>query len=491
MLDIKKEAARCLLCADGACSKACSHGFDPSRMIRSVYFENEKTAAVFTDESVCNNCRGNCEIACVHYDKPIRIREMVKLLPQGKKTERKDLSIDFLGVHFENPFILSSSIVAGSYEMCASAFKAGWAGAAFKTIGFLKPREVSPRFDALNKESTPFIGFKNLEQISDHDLTENLNDLKRLKKDFPNKVIVASVMGRNEDEWTRLAHLVTEAGADIVECNFSCPQMCGKGLGSDVGQDPELVARYTAAVKKGTHLPVLAKMTPNIGHMEIPAIAAKRAGADGIAAINTVKSIMGLTLDCKKPRMDVSGEIAVSGYSGKAVKPIALRFISDMKHNDELKDMPISGMGGIETWHDAAEFMALGCGSVQVTTAVMQYGYRIIDDLLSGLSLFLEENGYIKLSDFVGAALGEIVSADELDRNSIVYPSFNKAKCVGCGRCTVSCHDAGHQALVLSGETHKPMLNPTKCVGCQLCALVCPVGCIGQSKRVELKASGY
>ncbi len=389
MLDINKEAARYLLCADGVCDKACKNGYKPAEMIRSVFFENSENAATLVNKSVCGNCRGDCESACIHYDEPIRIREMVEMLPECKKTELKDLSIDFLGVHFENPFILSSSIVAGSYEMCASAFKAGWAGAAFKTIGFLKPREVSPRFDVLNKEGTPFIGFKNLEQISDHDLSENLKDLKRLKEDFPNKVIVASIMGRDEKEWTRLAELVTEAKADIIECNFSCPQMCGKGLGSDVGQDPELMARYTAAVKRGTHLPVLAKMTPNIGHMEIPAIAAVRAGADGIAAINTVKSITGLTLDCKKPRIDVSGESAVSGYSGKAVKPIALRFISDMKHNAELKDISISGMGGIETWHDAAEFMALGCGSVQVTTAVMQYGYRIIDDLLSGLSLFL------------------------------------------------------------------------------------------------------
>lgn len=491
MLDINKEAARCLLCADGACRRACPHGFEPDRMIRSVYFENAENAAKFVDKNVCLNCSAECERACVHYDRPIRIKETVQKIPECRTVGLKDLSIDFLGVHFENPFILSSSIVAGSYEMCASAFKAGWAGAAFKTIGFLKPKEVSPRFDVLNKESTPFIGFKNLEQISDHDLSENLKDLKRLKEDFPTKVIVASIMGQNEEEWTELARLVSEAGADIIECNFSCPQMCGKGLGSDVGQDPELVARYTAAVKRGTHLPVLAKMTPNIGHMEIPAIAAVDAGAEGIAAINTVKSITGLSLDCKKPRMDVSGESAVSGYSGKAVKPIALRFISDMKHNARLRNTPISGMGGIETWHDAAEFMALGCGCVQVTTAVMQYGYRIIDDLLSGLSSFLADNGYQKLSDFVGTAIGEIVSAEQLDRHSMVYPAFQKQKCVGCGRCVISCQDAGHQALTISDKNGKPRLDPEKCVGCQLCSLVCPLGCIGQSKRVEQKAAGY
>lgn len=368
--------------------------------------------------------------------------------------------------------------------MCASAFKAGWAGAAFKTIGFLKPKEVSPRFDAISKEGVPFIGFRNLEQISDHDLSQNLEDLKRLKEDFPNKVIVASIMGQNEEEWTELAKLVTEAKADIIECNFSCPQMCGEGLGSDVGENPLLVSRYTAAVRRGTNLPILAKMTPNLSKMEIPAIAAVKSGADGIAAINTVKSITGLSYDLKNPRLEVDGKSAVSGYSGKAVKPIALRFISDMKRNPELKNIPISGMGGIESWHDAAEFMALGCGNVQVTTAVMQYGYRIIDDLISGLSRFLKENGYESLSSFVGTANEEFVTADELNRSSTVYPSFDTKRCVGCGRCEISCSDGGHQAVLISRENRKPRLDAKKCVGCLLCFLVCPTGAIGKSKRI-------
>ena len=310
MLNIKQEASRCLLCADPACTRACKSGLDPARAVRSVYFDNPEGAAIFTDQGICAECFGECEQACVHYDTPIRIRELVNLLPQKEKPTKTDLSTQFLGVHFENPFILSSSIVAGSYDMCAAAFKAGWAGAAFKTIGFLKPKEVSPRFDAISKESAPFIGFRNLEQISDHDLSRNLDDLRRLKEDFPTKVIVASIMGQNEEEWTKLAELVTEAKADIIECNFSCPQMCGKGLGSDVGEDPELVARYTAAVRKGTKLPILAKMTPNLGKMEPPAIAAIKAGADGIAAINTVKSITGLSYDCKSPRLDIDGKSA-------------------------------------------------------------------------------------------------------------------------------------------------------------------------------------
>lgn len=484
MINIKEEASRCLLCADGACTKACKNGFDPARAVRSVYFENAENAPLFVDPSVCAECFGECEHACVHYDRPVRIRELAKWLPPKDEPKKIDLSIDFLGVHFENPFILSSSIVAGSYDMCAAAFQAGWAGAAFKTIGFLKPKEVSPRFDAISKESAPFIGFRNLEQISDRDLSRNLDDLRRLKADFPTKIIVASIMGRDEEEWTRLAELVTEARADIVECNFSCPQMCGKGLGSDVGENPDLVAHYTAAVRKGTNLPILAKMTPNLGKMEIPAIAAIRAGADGIAAINTIKSITGLSRDCKTPRLDVDGKSAVSGYSGKAVKPIALRFISDMKHNPELKNIPISGMGGIESWHDAAEFIALGCGNVQVTTAVMQYGYRIIDDLVSGLSRFLAEIGHERLSNFVGTAETEFVTAEELNRSSTVYPAFDTRRCVGCGRCMLSCRDAGHQAILIAEGTQKPRLNPQKCVGCLLCSLVCPTGAIGRSKRI-------
>lgn len=198
----------------------------------------------------------------------------------------------------------------------------GWAGVVFKTIGLFIPQEVSPRFDAIGKEDTPFVGFRNLEQISDHDPEENFETLRRLKEAFPEKVIVSSIMGRNEAEWTELARRSEQAGADIIECNFSCPQMCGNGLGSDVGQDPELVRAYTAAVRKGTRLPILAKMTPNLAHMELPAIAAVEAGADGLAAINTVKSITGVDLDSMASLPQVDGRSAVSGYSGKAVKPL-------------------------------------------------------------------------------------------------------------------------------------------------------------------------
>ena len=294
-------------------------------------------------------------------------------------------------------------------------------------------------------------------------------------------------MGSTEEEWTELARLSEEAGCDIIECNFSCPQMVGKGLGSDVGQSPELVRAYTAAAKRGTKLPVLAKMTPNIGNMEVPAIAAKEGGADGIAAINTVKSLTRIDLDSMVSCPSVNGKCSVSGYSGKAVKPIALRFIHDMAVCPELSGMPLSGIGGIESWHDALEFIALGCENIQITTAVMQYGYRIIDDLITGTQAYLRSKGMSALRELTGSALKNIVPADDLDRSTMVYPMFSKESCVGCGRCYISCMDGGHQAIAL-GADRKPHLTGGNCVGCLLCTLVCPTGSITHSKRVKKPA---
>jgi dihydropyrimidine dehydrogenase (NAD+) subunit PreA len=286
-------------------------------------------------------------------------------------------------------------------------------------------------------------------------------------------------MGQNDEEWTELARLSEEAGADIIECNFSCPHMSADGMGSDVGQDPNLVERYTRLAKAGTKLPVLAKMTPNISHIEIPAIAAVRGGADGLAAINTIKSIT------TSESASVDGKNTVSGYSGKAVKPIALRYIYDMAACPDLKGVPISGMGGIETWQDALDFLALGCSNLQVTTAVMQYGYRIIDDLISGLKRYMSENGIENVSGLVGSGLDKFTATDKLNRESIVYPVIDREKCVGCGRCYLSCADGGHQAIEFGGD-RKPKVKGSKCVGCHLCKLVCPVGAITSSKRVSL-----
>lgn len=387
---------------------------------------------------------------------------------------KKDLSIDFLGVKCENPFFLSSSPVGSNYEMIKKAFEAGWGGVYYKTIGVYIPDECSPRFDIGRKEDLAWTGFKNMEMISDKPLEVNLEYISRLKEDFPTKVMAVSIMGSNDEEWVYLTKKVTEAGADIIELNFSCPQMDSHEMGSDVGQNPNLVAHYTKLCVENTHLPVVAKMTPNIGHMEIPAEAAVKAGAKGIAAINTIKAITNLDLESVTAMPAINGKSSISGYSGAAVKPIALRFITQMKQYEPLKDVPITGMGGIETWQDALEFLLVGASNLQVTTAVMQYGYRIVEDMISGLSHYMDERGIDKLEDLVGLALPNIVGADEIDRDFKIIPEINYDKCVKCGRCYVSCFDAAHQAIDWDSEERKPIINDN-CVGCHLCLNVCPV----------------
>ena len=477
----RTDMIRCALCADAPCDSACKK-LNPSSLLRSIWFRNEQGAvSCLPEENPCLTCPTPCERACVRAGE-IPVRDLINRLYYQVKPQCETampdgedlLRCDLCGIPLENPFLLSSSVVASTYDMCARAFEAGWAGVCFKTICTLDIHEASPRFSAISGSDGGIIGFKNIEQLSDHSVAENMEIFRRLKANYPTKFILASIMGQNEAEWGELARLCEENGADAVELNFSCPNMMEEGLGSDIGQVPELVERFTAAAKRACRIPVLAKLTPNVAEMSPAAEAARRGGADGIAAINTIKSIVGVNPHTYVSSPAVHGRSAVGGYSGNAVKPIALRFIAELGQNPALAGMHLSAMGGIETWQDALEFILLGGSSIQVTTAVMQYGYRIVEDLKAGLSLYLAEKGFANVREAVGLGLDTLsASTDTLERDTVVFPKFIPERCVGCGRCALSCMDGGHQAIRLD-ERRRPKLNGRACVGCHLCLLVCP-----------------
>ncbi len=483
-------AEGCLLCHDAACASVCS-GMDPSRIMRALYFDNPEEAAALLPADYDPGELERAREACPnHVDLPAAMRALAAEKEHGEGVsgaDRIDLSCDLCGVRLENPFLLSSSVVASNYEMCARAFEMGWAGVCFKTVCLMDIHEASPRFSAVKSASGEWYGFKNIEQLSDHSLEENLECFRELKKNYPSKVIIASIMGRNEEEWEYLAKKVTEAGADVIECNFSCPNMESKGTGSDVGQVPELVKKYTRAARRGTSAPILAKMTPNITDIRVPAEAAAEGGADGISAINTIKSITGVNIDTQVGMPSVHGKSMIGGYSGAAVKPIALRFIAELAADEALAGKHISGMGGVRTWRDAVEMFLMGAGSIQITTAVMEFGYRIIDDLLSGLRIYMAQRNYARVGELTGAGLDSIVENDCMERDTVVFPVFDREKCVGCGRCYLSCRDGGHQALTWDGEKHRPFLDGRRCVGCGLCRLVCPKGAVRAAKRISRK----
>ena len=477
----RADMIRCVLCKNAPCDDACGK-LKPAELLRNIWFGNEQTAAQhLPEENPCLTCKAPCEQACVRPGE-VPIRDLMNRLHYQVKPEcetplpenENRLKCDLCGIPLENPFLLSSSVVASTYDMCARAFEAGWAGICFKTICSLDIHEASPRFSAITGNDGSIIGFKNIEQLSDHSVAENMEIFRRLKAKYPTKFILASIMGKDEAEWGELARLCEENGADAVELNFSCPNMAEGGLGSDIGQVPELVERFTRAAKQACHIPVLAKLTPNVANMSPAAEAAKRGGADGIAAINTIKSITGVNMHTYVAAPSVHGQSAVGGYSGNAVKPIALRFIAELGQHPDLKGIHLSAMGGVETWQDALEFILLGGGSIQVTTAVMQYGYRIVEDLKSGLNLYLAEKGFSSVKEVIGLALDTLShTTDTLERDTVLFPRFVRENCIGCGRCQISCDDGGHQAIRMD-EERRPVLNGKNCVGCHLCVLVCP-----------------
>ena len=486
----RTDMIRCALCGNAPCSAACKKA-DPAALLRSIWFRNEQTAAqALPPENPCLTCRGRCEEACVRPGE-VPIRDVINRLYYQVKPEcetpvpetEERLRCDLCGIPMENPFMLASSVVGSTYDMCARAFEAGWAGVCFKTVCTLDIHEASPRYSAVTGSDGSIIGFKNIEQLSDHSVAENMAIFRRLKSNYPTKVILASIMGQDEAEWGELARLCQENGADAVELNFSCPNMAEGGLGSDIGQIPELVAKFTAAARRSCTIPLLAKLTPNVAAMSPAAEAARKAGADGISAINTIKSVVGVDPHTYVSAPAVRGASAVGGYSGNAVKPIALRFIGELAKNPALRGMHLSGMGGVETWRDALEFLMLGAGTIQAATSVMQYGYRIIEDLKAGLNLYLAEKGFRSVREVMGLALDSLdENTENLERDTVLFPQFIQERCIGCGRCEISCRDGGHQAIRLD-ESRRPVLNGGACVGCHLCVLVCPQQAIVPGKK--------
>ena len=472
---LKKEMSKCALCYKAVCGEACDK-LPVDQILRSVWFDNEGVARIrLKDSNVCENCDAPCEQIC---KKDVPIKNIMTSLHQAKNKDEKledsdydRLKTNMFGFQLENPFFLSSSVVASNYEMIANAFEAGWAGVCYKTLNYIDLHEASPRFSAVKDENGNIQGFKNIEQLSEHTVEEECEVFKKLKKNYPNKFLLASVMGRTEEEWAKIAKAVEEAGADAIELNFSCPNMVEEGTGSDVGQIPELVERFTRVVKNAVKIPVLAKLTPNVQIISPAAEAAIRGGADGLSAINTIKSVI----------LEDNMKVAIGGYSGNAVKPIALRFVVEIKQNEKVKKYFLSGMGGIETWEDALDYLELGCENLQVTTAIMQYGYRIIDDLKSGLALYLKKQNK-SLKDIIGSRINDVIDIEKMERDIAIFPKFLRNKCDGCGRCYISCMDGGHQAIKF-GDDRKPVLDPKKCVGCHLCKLVCPNEAIVSSEK--------
>jgi dihydropyrimidine dehydrogenase (NAD+) subunit PreA len=387
-----------------------------------------------------------------------------------------DLSVDFCGRRFKNPFLLSSSPVSNSAEMVEKAFEAGWGGVVFKTLNSdrLAIIHPSPRMHYVNYGSKRAIAYQNVEQISDRPLKHNLLEFLYLKKRFPDRPIVASIMGFFEDEWVYLAKACEDNGVDILELNFSCPHMCIEGSGHKVGQAFHLLERFTAAVKRAVSIPVMAKMTPNITDMTEPALYAKQGGADAISAINTVRGISEIGRADWVPQPNVFGVGAISGTSGPAVKPIGLNFIASMAKCPEL-GLPLSGMGGIETWIDALEYLLVGASTLQVTSGIMHYGYRIVADLVEGLSDYMAMKGVIRVGDLVGKALPHLQETDKFDLNRQGIVQYDLNRCIGCGQCYIVCNDAAGQAIEWDGRRRRPRLVEDKCLSCMLCQVVCPV----------------
>ena len=402
-----------------------------------------------------------------------------------------DLRTNFVGIKSPNPFWLASAPPTDKEYNVVRAFEAGWGGVVWKTLGEDPPvvNVNGPRYGALYSGDRRVIGINNIELISDRPLDVNLREIKAVKKAWPDRAVVVSLMVPcNEESWKKILPLVEETEADGIELNFGCPHgMSERGMGAAVGQVPEYIEMVTRWCKQYTRMPVIVKLTPNITDIRHPARAAKAGGADAVSMINTINSIIGVDLDAMAPTPTVGGKGTHGGYCGPAVRPIALNMVAEVARDPETAGLPISGIGGVETWRDAAEFLALGAGNVQVCTAAMVYGFRVVEEMAEGLSAWMDEKGYASIDEVSGLATPKVSDWKHLNLNYVAKAVIDQDACIKCGRCYIACEDTSHQAItsLKDGERHFEVIDE-ECVGCNLCVSVCPVeNCITMEQMTE------
>lgn len=389
-----------------------------------------------------------------------------------------DLSVKFCGVKFPNPFVLAAAPPTDNPDMIRRGFEAGWGGAIIKTLSVAaEPVSlVYPMMAGLSYKGQRLMGLENIDLISEHKVDEWLPEITKIKKEFPDKILIASIMASNKEDWQDLVRRLEDAGIDMIECSFSCPHgMPDRGMGSTIGQNPELTERTARWVKSAArNIPVIIKLTPNVTDIVAVARAVKKSGADGVCAINTVKGLLGFDLDTWVPYPKVGNKSTYGGYSGPAIKPVALKCVSEICNN---VDIPVTAVGGLWDWRDAVEFLLAGAETVQSCTAVMAMGFRIIDDLCEGLSNYLEYKELDSVRGLIGKGLKNIVKHEELSRENKVRAFVDQELCIKCDICYVACRDGGHQAIERE-EDRTVKVNNDKCVGCGFCPTTCPENCI-------------
>ncbi|WP_213394932.1 NAD-dependent dihydropyrimidine dehydrogenase subunit PreA [Yoonia sp.] len=390
-----------------------------------------------------------------------------------------DLTTNFLGITSPNPFWLASAPPTDKEYNVRRAFEAGWGGVVWKTLGAEGPPVVNvngPRYGAIYGADRRLLGLNNIELITDRPLQTNLDEIKRVKADYPDRAMIVSIMVPCEEQaWKDILPRVQETGADGIELNFGCPHgMSERGMGAAVGQVPEYIEMVTRWCKQYYDKPVIVKLTPNITDIRQPAAAAMRGGADAVSLINTINSITSVNLDTMSPEPSIDGKGSHGGYCGPAVKPIALSMVSEIARHPDTHGLAISGIGGVTTWRDAAEYISLGCGNVQVCTAVMTYGFKIVQEMISGLSEWMDEKGYTSVEQVVGRAIPNVTDWKYLNLNYVAKAKINQDDCIKCGRCYAACEDTSHQAIAMSADRTFTVID-AECVACNLCVDVCPV----------------